>query len=72
MQFFHALLLLATPQLPNPDLTGKLALTGVVMFSGSVYALVLLREGHPLKKVLGPITPIGGLILAASWVSILF
>ena len=72
MQLFHSLLLLVAPTLPNPDLTGKLALAGITLFSGSVYALVLLKDGHGLKKILGPVTPIGGVLLISAWASILF
>lgn len=71
MQLIHSLLLLVAPSLPRPDLTGWLTLTGITVFSGSVYALVLLRDGHPMRKVLGPITPLGGLCLAGAWGSIL-
>ena len=39
---------------------------GVVLFSGSIYALVL---GGP--RLLGPVTPLGGLALAAGWVALL-
>ena len=35
---------------------------GIVVFSGSLYALVLLD-----KPILGAITPIGGLALSLSW-----
>ena len=39
---------------------------GIVLFSGSIYLLVLT----PLKW-LGPVTPIGGFFLIAGWVSLL-
>jgi len=71
MQFFHSLLLLVSPLVPEPSVTGALALTGITLFSGSVYLLVLLNDGNALRKILGPITPIGGLSLAASWASII-
>lgn len=37
--------------------------TGILIFSGSLYALALTKVG-----VLGAITPIGGLLLMAGWV----
>ncbi|HTE04824.1 MAG TPA: DUF423 domain-containing protein, partial [Planctomycetota bacterium] len=43
---------------------GPLFLGGVVLFSGSLYALAL---GGPAAW-LGPVTPIGGLALIAGWV----
>ncbi|MBP8256698.1 MAG: DUF423 domain-containing protein [Opitutaceae bacterium] len=42
-------------------------LTGVVLFSGSIYALSL---GGP--SWLGPVTPLGGLILIMGWLLIVF
>ena len=39
---------------------------GIVLFSGSIYLLVLT----PLKW-LGPVTPIGGFFLIAGWLSLL-
>ena len=42
--------------------TGYSWMAGIVLFSGSLYALAL---GGP--KWLGPVTPIGGLALIAGW-----
>lgn len=39
---------------------------GIVLFSGSIYLLVVTDQ-----KWLGPITPIGGLCFAAGWLSLL-
>jgi uncharacterized membrane protein YgdD (TMEM256/DUF423 family) len=39
--------------------------TGVVLFSGSIFGLVLLEW-----RVLGPVTPLGGLFLIAGWASL--
>jgi len=39
---------------------------GMTLFSGSIYALVL---GGP--RWLGPVTPLGGLLLMAGWLSLL-
>jgi uncharacterized membrane protein YgdD (TMEM256/DUF423 family) len=41
-------------------------LAGAVLFSGSIFALVL---GGP--RWLGPVTPLGGLCLIAGWVALL-
>ena len=41
-------------------------LAGIVLFSGSIYLLVLTPA-----KWLGPVTPIGGLFLIAGWISML-
>ena len=40
---------------------------GTVLFSGSIYLLTL--DIGP-KKILGPITPVGGLLLMSGWVMI--
>ena len=40
---------------------------GIVLFSGSIYLLVLTPA-----RWLGPVTPVGGLFLIAGWVSLLF
>jgi uncharacterized membrane protein YgdD (TMEM256/DUF423 family) len=40
---------------------------GVVLFSGSIYGLVLWE-----LKALGPVTPLGGLCLIAGWLSVLW
>lgn len=47
---------------PGLRLPGWLAVAGVILFSGSLYALAL---GGP--RWLGPITPLGGLAFIAAW-----
>jgi uncharacterized membrane protein YgdD (TMEM256/DUF423 family) len=69
-QFYHALALLLTGLLLNTvQLSTALGhwaagcfVVGVLLFSGSLYGLAL---GGP--RLLGPITPIGGLLLMAGW-----
>jgi len=36
--------------------------SGAVIFSGTIFGLVLMREGG-LRKVLGPLTPLGGMLM---------
>ena len=69
-QMFHALGLIAVGILmgnvsPGPLLSwsGWLMLIGIIVFSGSLYALTLSGI-----KVLGAITPIGGVAFLISWV----
>lgn len=50
-------------------LSASLLTTGTILFSGSVYGLVLSPSAG-LKKILGPITPIGGLLLIAGWTTL--
>jgi uncharacterized membrane protein YgdD (TMEM256/DUF423 family) len=62
---FHGLALLAIsghPRLSQKRFgAGALAL-GSALFSGSLYALVLLKsKGKQGGQILGPVTPIGGI-----------
>ena len=47
-------------------LTAGLWTTGILLFAGSIYGLVL--DG---PRWLGPVTPLGGLCLIAGWLSLL-
>ena len=49
----------------NHLLAGKLMGMGNLLFSGSIYLLAL--DIGP-KKILGPVTPLGGLLMIAGWV----
>ncbi len=67
--FWHALGLLAiglaVPALPGGALmkwAGWLMLAGILLFSGSLYALSLSGV-----RILGAVTPVGGLCLLAAW-----
>lgn len=45
----------------------RLMLVGVALFSGSIYLLSLQDYLQVNMKFLGPITPIGGLLMILSW-----
>lgn len=68
-QFLHALALiaigLASAQWPDRRWTGAgvFMVVGVVVFSGSLYALSLLDAG-----AFGAVAPIGGVSLLAGWI----
>jgi len=67
----HALALLALALFAKATgrmvtMPASLLSAGIVLFSGSLYLLVLTGQ-----KWLGPITPIGGLALAAGWISLI-
>jgi uncharacterized membrane protein YgdD (TMEM256/DUF423 family) len=47
-------------------LPSSLFLAGIVLFSGSIYLLVLTKA-----RWLGPVTPVGGLCLIGGWISLL-
>lgn len=50
----------------------NLFIIGVFLFSFSIYGLVLSSLKGKKLRFLGPITPIGGLLLAAAWALILY
>jgi len=69
-QMFHAvgilLIALLIDRLPSQKLTvwaARLLTIGIVLFSGSLYALALSGV-----KVLGAITPLGGVAFIAGWI----
>jgi uncharacterized membrane protein YgdD (TMEM256/DUF423 family) len=65
----HAVALLAlalgAQRLARPRAVATLWTAGVVIFSGSLYALALSGVG-----TLGAITPLGGLLFIAGWVTL--
>ncbi len=69
-QMYHALALLGVAAVvyQRPSRSARAAgwcmLLGTVLFSGSLYGLTLGGDGF---KLLGPITPIGGVLLIAGW-----
>ena len=72
-QFYHALALLAVsvlwaarPELRALGTTGVLWAGGIVVFSGSLYALCFTG----ITK-LGAVAPVGGLLLLGGWISLL-
>lgn len=69
-QFFHVFALFAVvmaigrwPQSNLPTIAGWLFIIGIVLFSGSLYALV----GTGIRT-LGAITPLGGVAFIAGWI----
>lgn len=61
-----ALALYAAKSGASIRLPGALFGTGMLLFSGSIYLLVLTDQ-----RWLGPVTPLGGLLLIAAWLSLL-
>ncbi|GAB9468213.1 hypothetical protein Gpo141_00005535 [Globisporangium polare] len=62
----HSVVLLAAPLSKRPGLAGGLLATGSLLFSGSLYAMVLTDQ-----RKLGAITPIGGVALVAGWLALM-
>ncbi|HVH09334.1 MAG TPA: DUF423 domain-containing protein [Gemmatimonadales bacterium] len=70
-QMYHALALFvvawATTRWPGPPvrMAGWLLVAGILIFSGSLYALALTGA-----RGLGALTPVGGLALLAGWIAL--
>jgi uncharacterized membrane protein YgdD (TMEM256/DUF423 family) len=69
-QMYHALALLVValcikqwPEVRRVRTAGFLLFVGIILFSGSLYALVLTQV-----KMLGVITPIGGITFLWGWI----
>lgn len=76
-QFFHGMAFLFLSLTPNPqkfiNRTALLFITGTLLFSISIYLLSLstMYGDTGLPAILGPVTPIGGLMLILGWVNLL-
>lgn len=72
-QMLHSVMILISARSTgsNSNRAAFLFSLGNLLFSGSIYALTLLPKGSALGKVLGPVTPIGGLCYVAGWLSLL-
>lgn len=77
-QLYHALALLAVGILYDryPVRTMKWAgysfIAGIIFFSGSLYLLTFLKiQESSAVKIVGPITPLGGICFIAGWLLLL-
>jgi uncharacterized membrane protein YgdD (TMEM256/DUF423 family) len=71
-QMYHAFLLLSVAVVPGIGVKTKkwiynLTLAGVILFSGSIYLLSTMPVTGLDFKLIGPVTPLGGLLLMAAW-----
>ncbi len=74
-QMYHALVLLFVSILPANATLNFVAsqfIIGTILFSFSIYGLTLSATFGKKIKILGPITPIGGLFLTTGWFLLLF
>ncbi len=76
-QMYHAVLLLVLGFNLNMETSLErnmvyCLILGVFLFSFSIYGLVLSAAQGKKWKFLGPITPIGGLLLVAGWGMLLY
>jgi uncharacterized membrane protein YgdD (TMEM256/DUF423 family) len=74
---YHALFLLFVGL--NSHLTStmrtllfRLIVFGIILFSGSIYLLATKSLTGLELKILGPITPVGGLCFAVAWGVLMF
>jgi uncharacterized membrane protein YgdD (TMEM256/DUF423 family) len=76
-QMYHALFLIFVGIIPELSTKAKkiiyyLVVFGVLFFSGSIYFLATDNLSTFDFKIIGFITPIGGLLLILAWVILLF
>jgi len=76
-QMYHALVLLMIGFNLNLDTTMEQYMVycfilGTVLFSFSIYGLCISASKGKKLKFLGPITPLGGLLLVAGWSFLLY
>lgn len=77
-QFYHVLALLAVAiifeKLPGSMIkwAGNCFIAGIILFSGSLYLITILKiqESNAVKMV-GPVTPAGGVFFIAGWLLLL-
>ncbi|VAW15626.1 FIG00018398: hypothetical regulator [hydrothermal vent metagenome] len=76
-QFYHAIVLLVLGF--NLEFNTSLEnwivycfISGTILFSFSIYALTLSSAKGKKLKFLGPITPIGGLLLTMGWILLVY
>ncbi|MEP7257889.1 MAG: DUF423 domain-containing protein [Flavitalea sp.] len=77
-QFYHSFALFITAfaaeKFPGKWISyaGNCFIAGIVLFSGSLYVLTLLKAADAVGlKGVGILTPIGGLFFIAGWISLL-
>lgn len=76
-QMYHAIILLLLGFQLNDKITINnyiiyAFITGVILFSFSIYGLVISSANNKKIKILGPITPLGGLFLIIGWALLIY
>ena len=72
-QMYHALIIIISGVIfpfieTSQQIMGWCFIIGVVLFSFSIYGLCLSSANNSKWKFLGPITPLGGLLLLIGWI----
>lgn len=74
-QMYHAIVLLIiglnAEFFKNAETINILFSLGIFLFSFSIYGLTITSALNKKWRFLGPITPIGGLLLLSGWISII-
>ena len=77
-QLYHAFALLITAlvynRAPNQFIKGAgyFFISGILLFSGSLYLLTFLKIYESVGiNIVGPLTPLGGLLLIGGWIFLL-
>ncbi len=78
-QFYHALALIVVGLMmdkyasPSLNYATCFFTAGILLFSGSLYLLstIDINGLSSIKKILGPITPLGGLCFILGWISLI-
>tara|TARA_R110000868_G_scaffold80332_3_gene228289 strand:- start:894 stop:1289 length:396 start_codon:yes stop_codon:yes gene_type:complete len=75
-QMWHALALAFLALLPSKEFRVKwvkiLWISGIILFSGSIYLLSIAPIFDFNFRFLGPITPLGGIALISGWIVLFF
>ena len=72
-QMYHAIILIITGIVfpftqTGQQLTAWLFMIGILLFSFSIYGLTYSSSINKKLKILGPVTPLGGLFLILGWI----
>lgn len=76
-QMYHAIVLLVLGFQLNNQITIDnyiiyAFIIGIILFSFSIYGLVISSANNRKLKFLGPITPLGGLFLVVGWALLIY
>ncbi|MDO6812861.1 DUF423 domain-containing protein [Tenacibaculum soleae] len=73
-QMYHAIVLLFVGSYfkGSNQLMNYSFIFGIILFSFSIYGLVLSDAKGKKMKFLGPITPLGGLLLVTGWATLVY
>lgn len=72
-QMYHAIILIITGIVfpftqTGQQLTAWFFMIGILLFSFSIYGLTYSSSINKKLKILGPVTPVGGLFLILGWI----